>query len=106
MSDVVWLSRACELVGRFLYHFSRVEMQLNEAIIKLFKLDPEAGAIITANIEFFKKLYIVQCAVSYQESKSTSPIANVEKIFNRIASENQARQIVAHSAFEDLENYL
>jgi len=33
-------ARACELVGLFFYHFSRVEQQLDAAITKLFNLDP------------------------------------------------------------------
>jgi hypothetical protein len=44
------LAHACELVGRFFYHFSRMELQLDTAIAKLFKLDPLYAPIVTANI--------------------------------------------------------
>ena len=54
------LTRACELVGRFLYYFGRVEAQLDEAITKLFKLDATQAPIITSNIDFAKKANIVE----------------------------------------------
>ena len=100
MIDVDPLARACELVGRYLYYFSRVEAQLDEAITKLFKLNPETAPIVTANIDFNKKRYIVHSAVNYQKSKSGKPVENVDKTFGKIASENDERQVVAHSAFE------
>jgi hypothetical protein len=55
-------ARACELVGRFFYHFGRVELQLDAAITKLFKLDPVYAPIITANIDFVRKLNIAETA--------------------------------------------
>jgi hypothetical protein len=32
------LAHACELVGRFLYHFGRVERKIDQAVIKLLDL--------------------------------------------------------------------
>jgi hypothetical protein len=100
MTDADPLTRACELVGRFLYHFSRVEEQLDEAITKLFKLNLETAKIVTVNIDFNRKRYIVHSAVNHQNSKALKPIADVDATFNDICKENNARQVVAHSAFE------
>jgi hypothetical protein len=100
MADGDPLNRACELVGRFLYYFSRVEARLDEAITKLFKLDPETAPIVTANLDFHRKLYIVRSAVNYQNPKSTTPIKNVDETFSQIDTQNNGRQVVAHCSFE------
>ena len=95
-------TRACELVGRFLYYFSRVELQLDDAITKLFKLDANTAPIVTANIDFFKKLNIVQTAVNHQQRAKPGGLLSVDtdETFKGIASVNNYRQVVAHSAFE------
>jgi hypothetical protein len=97
------LAHACELVGRFFYFFSRVELELNNAVIKLFKLDPESGPIITANIDFIKKLYIVRAAVNYQQETGEPKgrlTVDTAKTFKDITVMNDKRQVVAHCAFE------
>jgi hypothetical protein len=37
------LETACSLVGRFQYHFGRVEQKIDQAVIKLLDLDDKAG---------------------------------------------------------------
>jgi len=100
--DAEPLTRACELVGRFLYHFSRVEQQLDLAITKLFKLDPEYAPIVTANIDFSRKVNIVQTAVGLQVQKSGKSFSiDVDKTFGAIKGMNDPpRQTVAHSLFD------
>jgi 3-methyladenine DNA glycosylase/8-oxoguanine DNA glycosylase len=93
------LARACELVGRFVYYFSRVEQQLDAAITKLFKLDPAYAPIVTANLDFYKKLQVVQCAVDLQ-TKAGMQITNAKRTLNRVAEVNNDRQVVAHSPFD------
>jgi hypothetical protein len=99
MPDADPLARACELVGRFLYHFARVESRLDEAITKLFKLDHETARVITT-IDFFKKRNIVQWALKHQNSNAATPIESIDTTFSLIAEENDARKIMAHGAFE------
>jgi hypothetical protein len=96
------IARACELVGRFAYHFSRLEEQLNSAIIRLFKLDETTADIITANIDFARKLNIVQSAVNEQNARADQATLKklIEDTFAGIFAVNMERQIVAHSAFE------
>ena len=96
------LTRACELVGRFLYHFSRVEQQLDAAITKLFRLDPQYAPIVTANFDFYKKLQVVRCAVDLQ-TKPGKQIRNAKTTLGGIDAINNDRQVVAHSPFEDAE---
>jgi hypothetical protein len=100
MTEADPLARACELVGRFLYRFARVESRLDEAITKLFKLDHETARIVATNIDFFKKRNIVLCAVKHQNSNAATPIEGMDTTFSAIANQNDARNIVAHSAFE------
>jgi hypothetical protein len=98
--DPKLLKRACELVGRFLYHFSRVEQQLDAAITKLFKLDSQYAPIVTANFDFYKKLQVVRCAVDLQ-TKAGKQIRNAKKTLGGIEAINNDRQVVAHSPFEN-----
>ena len=70
------LSLACERVGRFLYHFSRVEMQLDAAITTICKLDPRYAPIITGNIDFARKVTIVQRAVGLHNESRSKKIKN------------------------------
>jgi hypothetical protein len=96
------LTRACELVGRFFYHFGRVDLQLDEAITKLFKLDPAYAPIITSNIDFVRKVNIVEAAVALQANSGKPISVDVEKIFGTIRGmNNPPRQVVAHSPFEE-----
>jgi hypothetical protein len=89
------LARACELVGRFFYHFSRMELQLDTAIAKLFKLDPLYAPIVTANMNFVKKVDAVQCALS--QGKFT---IDSEATIKAIMDINNKRVVIAHSTFE------
>ena len=102
MIDNPRLAKACELVGRFLYHFSRVEAQLDDAITALFKLEPNAARIIAANTDFNRKRYIVQSAVDQLLKNQKFPLdaKDVTTTFNRIADENTERTVIAHSAID------
>jgi hypothetical protein len=99
------LARAYELVGRFFYHFGRVELQLDEAITKLFNLDPTSSPIITSNIDFLKKAHIVHTAVDLQ-AKSGQPVSvDVEKTFGAVKGiNNPSRVMLAHVPFEPAED--
>jgi hypothetical protein len=96
------LTRACELVGRFFYHFGRVELQLDEAITKLFNLDPAYAPIVTANFDFYKKLNVVRCAAALQ-AKAGMQIINVKRTLGGIEQMNNDRQVLAHSSFQEAE---
>jgi hypothetical protein len=95
------LARACELVGRFLYSFSRLEAKLDAAIAKLLKLDNVSASIVAANLDFVRKLNIVQTAVQEQNaSPGEKWLTNeIEQVFKRIRTINDSRQIMAHSPF-------
>jgi hypothetical protein len=96
------LARACELVGRFLYKFSRLEEELNSAIAVLFKLDEAGTEIITANVDLFRKISIVHSAVNEQNAgpDQTWLIKEIKETFASLAKINDERQIIAHNAFE------
>src|SRR6478752_808724 len=74
------LDRACLLVGRFLLHFSKIEAELNEAIRKLFELNPDSADTVCANIDFSKKINIVKSAL-IDQSTDGSQIENIKKLF-------------------------
>src|SRR6478672_10650420 len=91
------LTRACELVGRFFYHFGRVELQLDEAITRLFKLDNKNALNLTANIDFIRKAYIVHTALGLQAEAGKPVSVDVKKTFSAIRGLTDDRNTVAHS---------
>jgi hypothetical protein len=95
------IARTCELVGQFAYHFSRLEEQLNSAIIHLFKLDQDTADIITSNIDFARKLNIVHSAVNEQNASPEQEWLrkSIKEAFGALHAVNMERQIVAHSTF-------
>jgi hypothetical protein len=100
------LGAACELVGRFLYHFAGVEQRINAAIAKLFELTDEAADILTANIDFNRKLYLIETMVGEQSAEKPNKWrSGATDLLNAIRAINSPPgQIVAHSSFEPAEN--
>jgi hypothetical protein len=95
------LSLACEHVGRFLYHFARVEMQLDAALTTVFKLDPRYAPIITGNIDFIRKVTFVEKAVElHNESRSKKNKIKMGT-FSDVRGVNQPHRVtIAHKSFE------
>jgi hypothetical protein len=100
------LGAACELVGRFLFHFAGVERRIDAAIAKLFELTDEAADILTANIDFNRKLNLIETIVDQQASgKPKKWRSDATLLLNTIKQiNNPPRQIIAHSSFEPAEN--
>jgi hypothetical protein len=93
------LETACSLVSRFQYHFARVEQKIDQAVIKLFDLDDSTGPIITANVDFAKKVNFVKTS-AYQQAVNDTDKDFAEKICNDVFAINGVRQFVIHSSFE------
>ena len=93
------LDRACLLVGRFLLHFSAIDAELNEALRRLFELNPDSSDTVCANIDFFRKIYIVRSALTDQDADGARA-KQIKDIFGRIAKINDHRVIIAHAGFE------
>jgi hypothetical protein len=75
------LSLACELVGRFQYHFSRIERALDVGIARVLDLNEGAALIVCANMDIKKKIDTVQSVVRLQfEDKDKS----IEKLLKKI----------------------
>jgi hypothetical protein len=92
------LARACELVGRYQYHFSKIEGQLDRGVAKVLGLKDGADDIVCANLDFIKKLNIIRSAVALQFTDTTGRLST---LLNRIAGINTPdRQTVIHSTFE------
>jgi hypothetical protein len=85
-------------VGRFQYHFSRIERALNLCIAKLFDLSEISADIVCANIDFVKKVYIVRSQVIVQFKDKDNAVVD---LLGKIYGINEPdRQIVIHSTFE------
>jgi hypothetical protein len=94
------LSTACELVGRFQYHFSRLEASVNQGVAKVLNLDDVARDIVCSNLDFLKKINLIKAAIREQfVDKGEAAI----KALSKVAEINgQNRQTVIHSTFEPL----
>ena len=94
------LAEACELVGRFMYHFGQIEDALDEGIRKLFGLQADPAKVITASMDFSRKMGIVQSALLMQAVDDDDKIiAKIRAPFKAAFQVNMDRQIVAHSPF-------
>lgn len=94
------LATACELIGRFMYHFGQIEGALDEGIRKIFELEPDPAKVISATIDYSKKIGIVKSALILQASDSDrSELTKKGSVFSRAMTCNQWRLIVAHSPF-------
>jgi hypothetical protein len=96
------LETSCSLVGRFLYHFARVEQKIDRAVIKLLSVD-EKTAPMVGLIDFARKVDDLVRASAYKELQD--PDKKKEKEFakdvcNRVQGINRHRRIVAHASFE------
>jgi hypothetical protein len=91
--DPARLARACEFVGRIMYHFSRLEEQPNSAIGTLLKLDQAATEIVCANVDFCRSMSIVHSAVDEQNASLDRdwPRKSARKMFGAISEMNNER---------------
>jgi hypothetical protein len=99
VSDGTPLDRACLLVGRFFHDFGGIEVQLNEALRKLFELSPNSAETICSTITFFNKMDIVKSALIDQD-KARKKTHAIKTLFGAIARINDQRKIAAHATFE------
>ena len=98
------LEAACLLVGRFQYHFGRVEQKIDQAVIKLLDLDDRAGPIVTGSVDFAKKLNFVRTA-AYQQAGNDNDKQFAEETCNDVFDINNVRQIAIHSSFDPVERW-
>jgi hypothetical protein len=97
------LGRACALVGRFQYHFARVEQKVDQAVSKLLDLDDKAASIVTGSVDFAKKLNLVRtCA--YQQAGNEADRNFAQVTCDAVFSVNNDRVFVVHSSFEAAAN--
>src|SRR5258708_21171724 len=93
------LEAACALVGRFQYHFGRVEQKIDQAVIKLLDLDEKAGPIVTGSVDFAKKVNFVRTS-AYEQAGNENDKQFAEKTCTDVFDINNVRQIAIHSSFE------
>ena len=74
---------------------------MNDAITKLFSLKSETADIITANMDFSRKVNVIKSAL-VDQTDLTVPLnkKTFDGTFSQIREVNDARLIVAHSTFE------
>src|SRR5215813_8080830 len=93
------LEEACSLVGRFQYHFGRVEQKIDQAVIKLLDLDDKAGPIVTGSVDFAKKVNFVRTS-AYKQGRNDEGKKFADDTCGDVFKINDVRQIVIHSSFE------
>lgn len=94
------MARACERVGRFLYHFALLEQAIGGGVAKLLKLDPIQSKVVMANLDFTRKVNILFSAESEASSiPKSARKKELENTFSVIMRMNERRIILAHSPF-------
>jgi hypothetical protein len=95
--------RACELVGKFIFYWSTLEVELNRSIGKLLKLDMLAEAITTANLQARDKISIVQTCL---DRAAQDPVlrASCKTLMTKITNLSKDRNRVAHNMFAPHQN--
>jgi hypothetical protein len=97
--------RACLAVGRFFFHWAGLESQMNLVIGKLFNIDPAEQPIITANLKFIDKLYIIHTTLQWQgKVHNEAWRRRAQKLIRRIGRLNKSRNLMAHNLFVSLTN--
>src|SRR5262245_24654768 len=91
--------RAWTQVGRFMYHFARVEQKINQAVIKLTELDAKAAPVVEL-IDFGRKVNDLVRASAYAQATNNTDKEFAKDVCNRAWDMNQYRKIVAHASFE------
>jgi hypothetical protein len=91
------------LVGRFQYHFGRIEQKIDQAVIKLLDLDDKAGPIVTGSVDFARKLNFVRTS-AYQQAVNDDDKRFADHTCDRVFKINNVRQIIIHSSFEPASN--
>ena len=97
------LETACSLVGRFQYHFGRVEQKIDHAVIKLLDLDEKAGPVVTGSVAFASKVNLVRTS-AYQQAGNESDKQFADDTCDEVFKINNLRQMVIHSSFEPTED--
>jgi hypothetical protein len=94
------LQAAFRQVGEFLYHFSLLEQEIDDGIGKLLGIGAGAVDIVTANMDFGRKVNVLRSA---EDFKAAMPDTEREKklkdTFSDIMALNDERKIVAHCSF-------
>lgn len=95
------VQRAFRLVGEYLHWFAILEAELDQGIAKLFEIADGSLDVLTANMDFARKVKVVRSAEVY---KAEMPDAERKKLlkdtFSLIMKLNDGRKIVAHCRFE------
>jgi hypothetical protein len=94
------LQAAFRQVGEFLYHFSLLEQEIDDGIGKLLGIGAGAVDIVTANMDFGRKVYVLRSAEGFKAAMPDS--AREKKLkdtFKAIFALNDDRKIVAHCSF-------
>jgi hypothetical protein len=99
------INSGCLMVGKFFFHWAILESAMNDVICGLFSLATLEASIITANIKFTDKLYIIHTALQWQgRSHSEDWRKKARKLIGRIGRLNRSRNLLAHNLFGPLSN--
>jgi hypothetical protein len=93
------LQQACLLVGRFQYHFARIEQKIDQALIKLLELDEKGASIVTGSIDFAKKLNLVRTS-AYMQATNDKDKQFADRTCIDVFKINVDRRVIVHSSFE------
>jgi hypothetical protein len=98
-------STTYKLVGEFVNHWNLLESTINNAIVKLSKLDEVHGVIITANLNFQTKMNILTTLIDLLgQSKPEHWKETARKTISTIRTFYGWRNLVVHYVIEPIDN--
>ena len=89
------------MVGRYFYHFSKMEQALDEGIGTLLRIERGAYAIVTTKVDFSVKIGILIAMEAHQAVLQTK---HRKKLFNQLKEAAELRNVIAHSRFDPAES--
>jgi len=94
-------NEAFRLIGEFLYHFALLEREMDVGIGKVLSLDVKAADVVTASMDFSRKLKVLYSGENAAAAKpDRDREKQQEKLWGQIMGLNNDRVLVAHSGFE------
>ena len=94
------LQAAFRQVGKFLYHFSLLEQEIDDGIGKLLGIGAGAVDIVTANMDFSRKVNVLRSAEGFKAAiPDSAREKKLKETFKAILALNDDRKIVAHCSF-------
>ena len=98
-------------IGQMAVWFAELEDEVSEAIIKLLKVAPDSGRIVTSELSFRNKVYMMSALVKSTAGKQkfNFPTSTLVEAMDELAANcfkaEELRNQILHSSYEQLDRH-